>query len=68
MLSCWLMQGLADSLPVYNGMKMIFNITGVGSFIELLNWEEVRDTYFRMNRLSRPKITDSAEAAAIPFG
>jgi hypothetical protein len=57
--------GLADSLPVYNGMKMIFTITGVGSFIELLNWEEVRDTYFRMNRLSRPKITDSAEAAAI---
>lgn len=55
----------SDSMPVYNGMSMIFRITDVGGFIELLNWEEVRDTYIRMMQLSLPKKVDSAAVAAI---
>src|SRR4051812_36565623 len=31
---------IADSLPVYDGMQMIFRISEMGAFIELLNWEE----------------------------
>jgi hypothetical protein len=57
--------GLADSLPVYNGMKMLFTTTATGSFVGLLNWEEVRDAYIHMNRLARPKITDSIGMAAM---
>lgn len=57
--------GLADSLPVYNGMEMIFRITGTGEFIELMNWEQVRDAYSRMMELSLPKTGDSTAAAVI---
>jgi len=56
---------LSDSLPVYNGMSMIFRINSVGGFIELLNWEEVRDTYIRMLELSLPKKMDSSAVAAV---
>ena len=56
---------LSDSLPVYNGMSMIFRITDVGGFIELLNWEEVRDTYVRMLELSLPKKMDSTAVAGL---
>jgi len=58
---------LADSLPVYNGMQMIFRITEMGEFVELLNWEEVRDAYARMMELSMPKKMDSTAAAALKF-
>jgi len=56
---------LADSLPVYNGMQMIFRITEIGEFVELLNWEEVRDAYTRMMELSMPKRMDSTATAAL---
>jgi hypothetical protein len=56
---------LSDSLPVYNGMSMIFKITDVGGFIELLNWEEVRNAYIRMMELSLPKKMDSTEEAIV---
>jgi hypothetical protein len=56
---------LSDSLPVYNGMSMIFRITNLGGFIELLNWEEVRDSYIRMMELSLPKKMDSTAAAIL---
>jgi hypothetical protein len=39
---------MADSLPVYNGLQMLFRISEMGTFIELLNWEEVRDAYISM--------------------
>lgn len=39
---------MADSLPVYNGLQMIFRTSEMGTFIELLNWEEVRDAYVNM--------------------
>lgn len=57
--------GLSGSLPIYNGMSMIFKITDVGAFIELLNWEEVRDAYIHMLELSLPKKTDSTTVAAL---
>jgi hypothetical protein len=57
--------GLADSLPVYNGLQMIFRTTEAGAFVELLNWEEVRDAYTRMMELSLPKKTDSTSAAIL---
>jgi len=56
---------LADSLPVYNGMQMIFRVTEMGAFVELLNWEEVRDTYLRMMELSMPPKKDSTLIAAL---
>jgi hypothetical protein len=56
---------LSDSLPVYNGMSMIIRITSVGGFIELLNWEEVRDIYIRMLELSLPKKMDSTALATL---
>jgi hypothetical protein len=43
---------VAGSLPVYNGLQMIFRITDVGEFIDLLNWEEVRDAYVKMMEVS----------------
>ncbi len=60
-----ILPALSDSLPVYNGMSMIFRITNVGGFIELINWEEVRDVYVRMLELSLPKKIDSSAVAAI---
>ena len=60
-----ILPALSDSLPVYNGMSMIFRITNVGGFIELINWEEVRDVYVHMLELSLPEKMDSTKAAAI---
>lgn len=55
---------LAASMPVYEGLKMIFNTTKTGSFKELLNWEEVRDAYVAMMELSLPKnMSDSTKEA-----
>lgn len=50
---------IGDSLPVFEGMKMIYRISEVGVFVELINWEEVRDTYIRMTEISLPKNMDS---------
>jgi hypothetical protein len=60
-----LLSALSDSLPIYNGTSMIFRITDVGGFIELLNWEEVRDVYVHMLELSIPKRMDSSAMAAL---
>jgi hypothetical protein len=57
--------GLADSLPVYNGMAMIFKLTGTGAFVELLNWKEVLDAYSKMMDLSRRTEPDSMGVAII---
>lgn len=55
---------LAASMPVYEGLKMIFTTTNSGSFKELLNWEEVRDAYVAMMELSLPKdMSDSTREA-----
>jgi hypothetical protein len=54
---------IGDSLPVYNGMKMVCRISEMGEFIELTNWEEVRDTYIRMTEIALPKDMDSTGKA-----
>lgn len=55
---------LAASMPVYEGLKMIFTTTNSGSFKELLNWEEVRDAFVAMMELSLPKdMSDSTKEA-----
>jgi len=56
---------LADSLPVFDGMQMIFTVSEMGTFIELLNWEEVRDAYIKQMEMSLPKNMDSALAASM---
>lgn len=55
---------LADSLPVFEGMKMIFKTSKAGVFKELTNWQEVRDTYLRMMEFSLPNKMDSATKSA----
>ena len=50
---------LQHSLPVFNGMKMIFKTSETGIFQELINWEEVKDAYIKMMEVSLPKIVDS---------
>jgi hypothetical protein len=50
---------LTQAPPVLEGMQVIFRITPVGTFAELLNWEEVRDGYVQLMDLSLPKQRDS---------
>jgi hypothetical protein len=57
--------GLADSLPTFNGMTMIFKTSEMGAFVELLNWEEVRDAYARQMEIPLSKKTDSITAAVM---
>lgn len=57
--------GLADSLPVFEGLKMIYTTTGTGMFTTLSNWETVRDAYVKMMEYSLPKKLDSTAIAAI---
>ncbi|MDO6429331.1 hypothetical protein Q4E93_01945 [Flavitalea sp. BT771] len=56
---------LSQPLPVFEGMQMIFRISSVGTFIELLNWEEVRDSYVHLMELSLPEKMDSAMTASV---
>ena len=56
---------LADSLPVFDGMQIIFTISEMGTFIELVNWEEVRDAYVRQMEMSLPKNVDSTAIATM---
>ncbi len=51
-------RGLAELMPVYEGLQMIFTTTDIGTFIELLNWEEVKDAYVKMMEISLPKNMD----------
>jgi hypothetical protein len=57
--------GLAESMPVYEGLKMIFTTTDLGTFKELLNWEEVRDAYVKMMEVSLPKNMDDKQKDAV---
>ena len=52
---------LAQSMPVYEGLKMIFTTTNSGTFKELLNWEEVKDAYVRMAEVSLPPKPDDKQ-------
>jgi len=54
---------LANALSVYNGMKMVYKTSVTGEFIELVNWEEVRDTYVKMMMYSLPDLDSVGEAA-----
>jgi hypothetical protein len=56
---------LADSLPVFEGMKMLYKTSETGEFIELINWQEVKDTYVKMMEFSLPKALDSTGRAAV---
>lgn len=52
--------GLAELMPVYNNLKMVFLTDELGSFKELINWQEVKDAYIKMMEVSLPKnINDS---------
>ena len=55
----------AESLPVFDGMQMIFTTSEMGTFLELVNWEEVRDTYIRQMEMSLPKKMDSTARATL---
>ncbi len=57
--------GLAELMPVYDGMKMIFTCTPLGTFKELINWEEVRDAYVAMMEVSIPKDLDDTVKASL---
>lgn len=57
--------GIAGSMPVYEGLKMIFTTTSTGSFKELINWQEVKDAYVAMMEVSLPKDLDDATKAVI---
>jgi len=54
-----------QQLPVFEGMQMIFKISSVGTFVELINWEEVRDGYVQLMELSMPKKKDSVLTGAL---
>lgn len=56
---------LADSLPVFEGMKMIFKTSKIGQFKELINWQEVKDSYIKMMEFSLPGKMDSAAKSAL---
>ncbi|MBP9102224.1 MAG: hypothetical protein KBF82_00040 [Chitinophagaceae bacterium] len=54
--------GIAEAMPVYEGLKMTFTTSVFGEFKDLLNWEEVKDAYVAMMYQSIPKpISDSTK-------
>jgi len=57
--------GLAELLPVYEGLQMIFTTTPAGVFKELMNWKEVKDAYIAMMEVSLPKNMDDSTRAII---
>lgn len=57
--------GLAEAMPVYEGLKMIFVTDRMGAFKELINWLEVKDVYVKMMEISLPKNLDDTAKAAI---
>jgi hypothetical protein len=57
--------GRADSMPAFEGMKMLYKTSLAGSFVELLNWQEVYDGYWKMMEFSLPKEMDSLKTSAI---
>ena len=59
------LSALSQPLPVFEGMQMIFRITSVGTFIELINWEEVRDSYIHLTEMGLPGKMDSTMRAIV---
>lgn len=57
--------GLAEAMPVYEGLKMIFLTTKEGAFVELINWQEVKDAYVKMMEVSLPPNPNDETKAAI---
>lgn len=57
--------GLAEAMPVYEGLKMIFTTDKMGVFEDLVNWQEVRDAYIKMMEKSLPDNLDDTAKAAI---
>jgi hypothetical protein len=49
-----------DSLPFYDGMQMVFRISNTGSFIELVNWEEVSNNYGASHIFKTKEAVESA--------
>lgn len=56
---------LADSFPVFEGMKMIVKTSETGEFKELINWQEVRDAYIKMTENALPQKRDSSAQTAL---
>jgi hypothetical protein len=57
--------GIAGSMPVYEGLKMIFTTAPTGAFKELINWEEVKDAYVAMMEVSIPEDLDDTVKASL---
>lgn len=57
--------GVADSLPAFNGLKMILHCSPEGAFQSLENWQDVRDAYVKMLMYSVPNRKDSLLTAML---
>jgi hypothetical protein len=57
--------GLAEAMPVYEGLKMIFLTTKEGLFTELINWQEVKNAFIKMMEVSLPPNPSEETKAAI---
>jgi hypothetical protein len=53
------------AMPVYEGLKMIFKTDRNGTFKELINWQEVKEAYIKMMRMSLPRNMDDSTKKAI---
>ena len=53
--------GVAELNALFENLKVLYKTDGTGTFLELVNWEEVRDFYLDLARLSLPK-NDTADA------
>lgn len=47
-----------SGVPVFDGMEFIFLVSETGTFKSLINWEEVRDGYVNLLKLSLPQKPD----------
>jgi len=56
---------LADSLPVYEGLKMIYHTDPAGAFKDLVNWQEVLNAYVKMMEIPLHKPLDSTMQASL---
>lgn len=46
---------------LYNDLHFLYKTTEAGAFVELVNWEEVRDFYVNLAALSVPRDNDTAQ-------
>jgi len=54
-----------DMYQVYKGVKVIFKTTSKGMFADLVNWQELRDFYFKLVDASIPKNGNPASDSAL---